>query len=110
MKYKNPTPFSGEFEKTGNPKIPSSKYKLTLANPILYPKLTPKNNTTNVCMQTFVVLFLGVSLGYKIGLASVSLYLLEGILGFPVFSNSPEKGVGFLYFTGPTMGYLIGFL
>ena len=61
-------------------------------------------------MQTFVVLFLGVSLGYKIGLASVGLYLLEGILGLPVFSNSPEKGVGFLYFTGPTMGYLIGFL
>ena len=61
-------------------------------------------------MQTFVVLFLGISLGYKIGLATVGLYLIEGIAGLPVFSNSPEKGVGFLYFTGPTMGYLIGFL
>ena len=61
-------------------------------------------------MQTFVVLFLGVSLGYKIGLASISLYLLEGIIGLPVFSNSPEKGIGLIYFTGPTMGYLIGFL
>ena len=61
-------------------------------------------------MQTFVVLFLGISLGYKIGLASVGLYLFEGILGLPVFSNSPEKGVGLIYFTGPTMGYLIGFL
>jgi len=61
-------------------------------------------------MQTFVVLFLGVSLGYKIGLASIGLYLFEGILGLPVFSNSPEKGVGLIYFTGPTMGYLIGFL
>lgn len=61
-------------------------------------------------MQTFVVLFLGISLGYKIGLASVLLYLLEGIAGLPVFSNSPEKGVGLIYFTGPTMGYLIGFL
>jgi biotin transport system substrate-specific component len=61
-------------------------------------------------MQTFVVLFLGVSLGYKIGLASVSLYLFEGIVGLPVFSNSPEKGIGLIYFTGPTMGYLIGFL
>jgi len=61
-------------------------------------------------MQTFVVLFLGVSLGYKIGLASVGLYLIEGILGLPVFSNSPEKGIGLIYFTGPTMGYLIGFL
>ena len=61
-------------------------------------------------MQTFVVLFLGLSFGYKIGLATVSLYLLEGIVGLPVFSNSPERGVGLTYFTGPTMGYLIGFL
>jgi len=61
-------------------------------------------------MQTFVVLFLGMSFGYKIGLATVSLYLVEGIIGLPVFSNSPEKGVGLVYFTGPTMGYLIGFL
>ena len=61
-------------------------------------------------MQTFVVLFLGLSFGYKIGLATVTLYLLEGIAGLPVFSNSPEKGVGLIYFTGPTMGYLVGFL
>ena len=61
-------------------------------------------------MQTFIVLFLGISFGYKIALATVSLYLLEGILGLPVFSNSPERGVGLAYFTGPTMGYLIGFL
>ena len=61
-------------------------------------------------MQTFVVLFLGMSFGHKVGLATVSLYLVEGIIGLPVFSNSPEKGVGFVYFTGPTMGYLIGFL
>ena len=61
-------------------------------------------------MQTFIVLFLGVSFGYKIALGTVSLYLLEGILGLPVFSNSPERGVGLAYFMGPTMGYLIGFL
>tara|TARA_Y100000590_G_scaffold456337_1_gene606725 strand:+ start:1562 stop:2116 length:555 start_codon:yes stop_codon:yes gene_type:complete len=61
-------------------------------------------------MQTFVVLFIGITLGYKIGLLTVSLYLIEGIAGFPVFANSPEKGIGIVYFTGPTMGYLIGFL
>ena len=61
-------------------------------------------------MQTFVVLFLGLSFGYKIGVATVGVYLLEGIFGLPVFSNSPEKGIGLIYFTGPTMGYLIGFL
>jgi len=61
-------------------------------------------------MQTFAVLFIGITLGYKIGLLTVSLYLLEGIAGYPVFANSPEKGIGIVYFTGPTMGYLIGFL
>ena len=61
-------------------------------------------------MQTFVVIFLGIAFGYKIGLATVGVYLLEGAIGIPVFSNSPEKGVGLLYFMGPTMGYLVGFL
>ena len=61
-------------------------------------------------MQTFVVLFLGLAFGYKIGLVTVGVYLFEGIIGMPVFSNSPEKGVGLIYFTGPTMGYLVGFL
>ena len=61
-------------------------------------------------MQTFVVLLLGVLYGWKLGLFTVSLYLLEGIAGLPVFAGTPEKGVGLVYFTGPTMGYLIGFL
>ena len=61
-------------------------------------------------MQTFVVIFLGMCFGYKLGLATVALYLIEGIVGIPVFSNSPEKGIGMIYFTGPTMGYLLGFI
>ena len=61
-------------------------------------------------MQTFMIILIGASFGYKIGSATVSIYLLEGIIGLPVFSNSPEKGTGLVYFTGPTMGYLLGFL
>ena len=61
-------------------------------------------------MQTFVVLFLGITLGNKIGLLTISLYLFEGIFGLPVFAGTPEKGIGLIYFTGPTMGYLVGFL
>ena len=76
----------------------------------IYAKIKIPFYPVPMTMQTFVVLFLGISLGYKIGLATIGLYLIEGIAGLPVFSNSPEKGVGFLYFTGPTMGYLIGFL
>ena len=61
-------------------------------------------------MQTLVVLFLGITLGWKLGVATVVLYLFEGIIGLPVFSGSPEKGIGIVYFSGPTMGYLIGFI
>ena len=61
-------------------------------------------------MQTFVVLFIGIAFGWKLGVATVCLYLFEGLIGLPVFSGTPEKGLGAVYFTGPTMGYLIGFI
>ena len=61
-------------------------------------------------MQTLVILIIGIGFGWKMGLATISLYLFEGIIGLPVFSGTPEKGIGLIYFTGPTMGYLIGFL
>ena len=61
-------------------------------------------------MQTLVILIIGIGFGWKLGMATISLYLFEGIIGLPVFSGTPEKGVGLIYFTGPTMGYLIGFL
>ena len=61
-------------------------------------------------MQTFVVLLLGILYGWKLGLFTVSLYLFEGAMGLPVFAGTPEKGIGLVYFTGPTMGYLIGFI
>jgi biotin transport system substrate-specific component len=57
-------------------------------------------------MQTFVVLFLGMVLGYKLAAVTVILYLIEGSIGFPVFA----KGGGFAYLIGPTGGYLIGFI
>jgi|TARA_X000001036_G_C20260976_1_gene636209 biotin transport system substrate-specific component len=61
-------------------------------------------------MQTLIVLIIGIGYGWKLGLATISLYLFEGIIGLPVFSGTPEKGIGLIYFTGPTMGYLLGFL
>ena len=61
-------------------------------------------------MQTLVILLIGIGFGWKLGVATVALYLFEGIIGLPVFSGTPEKGIGLIYFTGPTMGYLIGFL
>ncbi|MGI9304799.1 MAG: biotin transporter BioY [Gammaproteobacteria bacterium] len=57
-------------------------------------------------MQTFAVLLIGVAYGWRLGGATVLLYLAEGAIGLPVFA----KGGGLAYMTGPTGGYLIGFL
>jgi len=60
-------------------------------------------------MQTFVVLTLGMAYGWRLGAATVLLYLAEGAAGLPVFSGTPEKGIGLAYMMGSTGGYLIGF-
>ena len=61
-------------------------------------------------MQTLVVLLIGVVFGWKLGVATITFYLFEGIVGLPVFAGTPEKGIGLAYFSGPTMGYLLGFI
>jgi biotin transport system substrate-specific component len=40
----------------------------------------------------------------------VLLYLAEGAVGLPVFSGTPQQGIGIAYMLGPTGGYLLGFL
>ena len=74
---------------------------LTISAKIQTP-LTP----VPVTMQTFAVLLLGMSFGYRIATTAVILYLIEGALGLPVFA----KGGGLIYFQGPTSGYLFGFI
>ncbi len=61
-------------------------------------------------MQTFVVLALGMAYGWRLGGATLILYLAEGAVGLPVFAGTPEKGIGLTYMLGGTGGYLIGFL
>lgn len=61
-------------------------------------------------MQTFVVLVIGAAYGWKLGSATMLLYLAEGAAGLPVFAGTPEKGIGLAYMVGPTGGYLVGFV
>lgn len=58
-------------------------------------------------LQTLVVVMLGAAYGWRLGGATVGLYLAEGLAGLPVFAGSVA---GPLYFAGPTGGFLIGFL
>ena len=57
--------------------------------------------------QTLAVLLVGASLGARLGAASVVLYIVEGIAGLPVFAGGTA---GLLRLSGPTGGYLIGFV
>ncbi len=61
-------------------------------------------------MQTFMIMLIGVAYGWRLGAATVILYLAEGAVGLPVFAGTPEKGIGLAYMAGPTGGYLLGFV
>lgn len=56
-------------------------------------------------MQWFFVLLAGFLLGPRLAAASVSTYLLIGLLGIPVFA----AGGGPAYLIRPTFGFLLGF-
>jgi biotin transport system substrate-specific component len=58
-------------------------------------------------MQSMVVLVLGMAYGSRLAVATVSLYLVQGLAGLPVFAGA---GAGPAYFMGPTAGYLVGFV
>jgi len=61
-------------------------------------------------MTTFAILAIGMAYGWRLGAATVLLYLAEGAMGLPVFVGTPEKGIGLAYMLGGTGGYLIGFV
>ncbi len=61
-------------------------------------------------LQTLALLLIAATYGTRLGLATLMLYLFEGMLGLPVFSSTPERGIGIAYMMGPTAGYLVGFV
>lgn len=59
-----------------------------------------------ITLQTFGVLLTGAVLGARRGFLAVVLYLAVGAAGLPIFANG---GAGLAPFTGPSVGYLVGF-
>jgi biotin transport system substrate-specific component len=57
-------------------------------------------------LQPLAVVLVGVTLGSTRGAAALTLYLLEGISGLPVFAQSHG---GALWLLGPTAGYLYSY-
>ncbi len=64
----------------------------------------------DLSLQTLAILLLAVTLGMRLGVATLLLYMAEGAMGLPVFQSTPEKGIGLVYMLGSTGGYLAGFV
>jgi len=61
-------------------------------------------------LHTLAVMAFALVLGPRPAVAIFLTYLAAGAAGLPVFSGSPERGVGLAYIVGPTGGYLAGYL
>jgi biotin transport system substrate-specific component len=59
-------------------------------------------------MQTLAALLIGAAYGWRLGAATILLYLAHGLFGAPVFTNTPPVAAGPMYFMGPTAGFLAG--
>lgn len=61
-------------------------------------------------LHTLAVMAFAVALGPQMAVSIFAAYLAVGAAGLPVFSGSPERGIGLAYLLGPTGGYLAGYL
>lgn len=57
--------------------------------------------------QTLAVLVIGMAYGARLGAATLTLYMVEGIAGLPVFA---KLSAGPHVMAGPTGGYIVGFI
>jgi biotin transport system substrate-specific component len=61
-------------------------------------------------LHTMAVMAFAVFLGPRAAVSIFLAYLASGAAGLPVFSGTPERGIGIAYMVGPTGGYLLGYL
>ena len=58
-------------------------------------------------LQTLAISVVGLTLGSRLAAATLTLYLVQGALGLPVFAGG---AAGLPYLVGPTGGFLVGFI
>ncbi len=64
----------------------------------------------DMSLQTLAVMLIAATFGMRLGIATLLLYMAEGLYGLPVFQGTPERGLGLAYMMGTTGGYLAGFV
>ena len=73
-------------------------------------KITVPFYPVPMTLQTFAIMAIAAAYGSRLAVATVLAYLIEGLLGLPVFANTPPAVAGPAYFLGTTGGFLIGFI
>ena len=61
-------------------------------------------------LQTLAVLLIAATYGSRLAVATVAAYIVEGMLGLPVFTNTPPAIAGPAYMLGPTAGFIVSWL
>ncbi|MEL6583645.1 MAG: biotin transporter BioY [Pseudomonadota bacterium] len=60
-----------------------------------------------ISLQTLAILFVGFTLGSRLGAGALIAYVAQGAAGLPVFAGA---GLGLATLMGPTGGFIIGFI
>jgi len=105
-----PNTILGAFEpKSATTRLVSNAVTVVLGTVLL--TLSAKLNVPTwpvpVTLQTFAVAALAAAFGWRIGVATVAAYILEGLAGLPVFAGAVA---GPAYLLGPTGGFIISWL
>lgn len=73
---------------------------------VICSKISIPTQPVPVNLQTMGVAILAAAFGWRIGVATVLLFILEGLTGLPVFTFGGGPG----YALSPTFGFILGFL
>jgi biotin transport system substrate-specific component len=97
---------------TGAARIATNVVAVLLGSAVLWAsaKVQVPFYPVQMTLQTLAIALIAAAYGWKLGLATMLLYLAEGAVGLPVFAGTPERGIGLAYMMGPTAGYLVGFV
>lgn len=60
-----------------------------------------------ITLQTMAVFFIGMTYGWRLGLITVTSYILLGAMGLPLFANWEP---GYMVLMGSTSGYILSFI
>lgn len=109
MLFATPNTLLGAIQPKGRVAQVAANVAITLLGTLLLTisaKISVPTWPVPVTLQTLAIAGLAGAFGARIGVATVLLYILEGMSGLPVFAS----GGGAAYIFGPTGGFIVGWL